>query len=76
MCVCVVRAGDLLFHRLYVCNVSSFIKFPIPMFQLFHSHSRGADCEERKRPVIVHRAMLGSVERMVAILTESFGGKW
>lgn len=39
-------------------------------------YSTGADCEERKRPVIVHRAMLGSVERMVAILTESFGGKW
>ena len=29
-----------------------------------------------QRPVIVHRAILGSVERMIAILTESFGGKW
>ena len=28
------------------------------------------------RPVMVHRAMLGSVERMIAILTEHFGGKW
>lgn len=28
------------------------------------------------RPVIIHRAILGSVERMIAILTESFGGKW
>lgn len=27
-------------------------------------------------PVIVHRAILGSIERMIAILTESFGGKW
>ena len=25
---------------------------------------------------MVHRAMLGSVERMFAILTEHFGGKW
>ncbi|XP_048483972.1 threonine--tRNA ligase 1, cytoplasmic isoform X4 [Plutella xylostella] len=31
---------------------------------------------EKKRPVIVHRAILGSVERMVAILTESYAGKW
>jgi threonyl-tRNA synthetase len=31
---------------------------------------------EKKRPVIIHRAILGSVERMVAILTESYGGKW
>eukprot|EP00949_MAST-11_sp_MAST-11-sp1_P001377 g1377.t1 len=29
-----------------------------------------------ERPVMVHRAMLGSVERMMAILTEHFGGKW
>ena len=40
------------------------------------SISSGADSEERKHPVIIHRAMLGSVERMIAILTESYGGKW
>ncbi|KAJ8273480.1 hypothetical protein GJAV_G00102070 [Gymnothorax javanicus] len=28
------------------------------------------------RPVMVHRAVLGSVERMIAILAENFGGKW
>ncbi|GLH06187.1 Threonyl-tRNA synthetase, cytoplasmic [Gryllus bimaculatus] len=31
---------------------------------------------EKKRPVIIHRAILGSVERMIAILTESYAGKW
>lgn len=30
----------------------------------------------KERPVIIHRAILGSVERMISILTESFGGKW
>jgi len=29
-----------------------------------------------KRPVIIHRAILGSVERMIAILTENCAGKW
>ena len=29
-----------------------------------------------KRPVIIHRAILGSVERMMAILTENCAGKW
>jgi len=29
-----------------------------------------------KRPVMIHRAILGSVERMVAILTEHYAGKW
>lgn len=32
--------------------------------------------QEAERPVIVHRAILGSVERMMAILCENFGGKW
>jgi len=31
---------------------------------------------EKKRPVMIHRAVLGSVERMIAILCESYGGKW
>lgn len=31
---------------------------------------------EKKRPVIIHRAILGSVERMIAVLCESYGGKW
>ncbi|XP_041843285.1 threonine--tRNA ligase 1, cytoplasmic isoform X2 [Melanotaenia boesemani] len=28
------------------------------------------------RPVMVHRAVLGSLERMIAILAENFGGRW
>lgn len=31
---------------------------------------------EKARPVMIHRAILGSVERMIAILTESYAGKW
>ncbi|KAE9414121.1 hypothetical protein Angca_002497, partial [Angiostrongylus cantonensis] len=30
----------------------------------------------KQRPVMIHRAILGSVERMTAILTENYGGKW
>ncbi|CAO1624499.1 unnamed protein product [Parajaminaea phylloscopi] len=29
-----------------------------------------------ERPVMVHRAVLGSLERFIAILTEHFAGKW
>jgi len=29
-----------------------------------------------ERPVVIHRAILGSVERFMAILTEHFAGKW
>ena len=31
---------------------------------------------EKEKPVMIHRAILGSVERMIAILTESYAGKW
>ncbi|KAM4833095.1 threonine--tRNA ligase 2, cytoplasmic isoform X1 [Urocitellus parryii] len=34
------------------------------------------DGDDKKRPVIIHRAVLGSVERMIAILAENYGGKW
>ncbi|KAI8983513.1 threonyl-tRNA synthetase [Pilobolus umbonatus] len=32
--------------------------------------------DESQTPVIVHRAILGSIERMMAILIEHTGGKW
>lgn len=32
--------------------------------------------DDKKNPVIIHRAILGSVERMIAILSENYGGKW
>lgn len=55
-----------------------------------HSHQAGKDAgvwgnlpnrvaevpEGFERPVMVHRAMLGSVERMFAVLTEHYQGKW
>lgn len=34
------------------------------------------DTKDTDRPVMIHRAILGSVERMTAILTEHFAGKW
>lgn len=35
-----------------------------------------ADSGDKKKPVMIHRAILGSVERCIAVLTESFAGKW
>ncbi|XP_069780409.1 threonine--tRNA ligase 1, cytoplasmic isoform X2 [Narcine bancroftii] len=47
-------------------------QLPIRFNLTYVSH----DGSEQNRPVIVHRAILGSVERMIAILTENYGGKW
>nr|CAI5828988.1 unnamed protein product [Callosobruchus analis] len=49
------------------------LDFQLPIrFNLSYVSETG----EKVRPVIIHRAVYGSVERMIAILTESFAGKW
>ncbi|XP_055682070.1 threonine--tRNA ligase 1, cytoplasmic isoform X2 [Lutzomyia longipalpis] len=49
------------------------LDFQLPIrFNLSYVSASG----ETKQPVIIHRAILGSVERMIAILTENYAGKW
>ncbi|KAJ1792287.1 threonyl-tRNA synthetase [Coemansia sp. RSA 1807] len=53
------------------------LDFQLP--ERFHLQFRTGTADEMsgfQRPVIIHRAVLGSVERMIAILTENFAGKW
>ncbi|MEE6457979.1 hypothetical protein FKM82_000132 [Ascaphus truei] len=51
------------------------LDFQLPIrFNLTYVSSHEGD--DKKRPVIIHRAILGSVERMIAILAENYGGKW
>lgn len=38
--------------------------------------AEGAEESQYKRPVMIHRAIYGSLERFIAILTEHFAGKW
>jgi threonyl-tRNA synthetase len=40
------------------------------------SSSSAAANQGYEKPIIIHRAMLGSVERMTAVLIEHYGGKW
>ena len=49
------------------------LDFQLPnRFDLTYQKPDGSEA----RPVMVHRAVLGSVERMIAILTEHYAGKW
>ena len=49
------------------------LDFQLPIrFNLNFVNEKG----ENERPVMIHRAILGSVERMIAILTENYAGKW
>lgn len=49
------------------------LDFQLPIRFDLGYHTDGPDM---KRPVIIHRAILGSIERQIAILAENYGGKW
>ncbi|XP_060709525.1 threonine--tRNA ligase 1, cytoplasmic-like [Hemiscyllium ocellatum] len=50
------------------------LDFQLPIqFNLAYVSKDGTN---ESRPVIIHRAVLGSLERMVAILAEDYAGKW
>ncbi|EFX79224.1 hypothetical protein DAPPUDRAFT_245240 [Daphnia pulex] len=49
------------------------LEFQLPIrFNLSFINEAG----EKEKPVIIHRAILGSVQHMIAILTEIYAGKW
>lgn len=50
------------------------LDFQLP--ERFNLRYRSADEAAMIRPVIIHRAILGSLERFIAIITEHFAGKW
>ncbi|PIA31973.1 hypothetical protein AQUCO_04700086v1 [Aquilegia coerulea] len=61
------------FKRKYQCATLQ-LDFQLP--QKFNLSYSAEDEAKRERPVMIHRAILGSVERMLAILLEHYKGKW
>lgn len=60
--------------RSYQCATIQ-LDFQLPeRFNLKYRGPEGGD--DLSRPVMIHRAILGSLERFIAIVTEHFGGKW
>ncbi|CAD5117678.1 DgyrCDS6428 [Dimorphilus gyrociliatus] len=50
------------------------LDFQLPIrFNLSYASGEG---QNETKPVMIHRAILGSVERMIAILCENYAGKW
>jgi threonyl-tRNA synthetase len=59
-------------HRKHQCATIQ-LDFQLPQrFGLVYTAADGT----KKTPVIIHRAVMGSIERMFAMLTEHFAGKW
>lgn len=63
-------------ERVHQCATIQ-LDFQLPIrFDLNYSTGSKEEGKQFARPVMVHRAMLGSVERMFAVLCEHWGGKW
>jgi len=62
--------------RIHQCATIQ-LDFQLPIrFDLQYQTGSKVKGETFARPVMVHRAMLGSVERMFAVLCEHYAGKW
>ena len=62
-------------ERVHQCATVQ-LDFQLPIRFNLEYKTAGAEGQEAfERPVMVHRAMLGSVERMAAVLSEHWGGE-
>ena len=69
-----IKVFDAL-ERVHQCaTVQLDFQLPIRFNLEYKTDKEGSDAFQK--PVMVHRAMLGSVERMTAVLAEHWGGKW
>jgi threonyl-tRNA synthetase len=63
-------------ERVHQCATIQ-LDFQLPIrFNLQYTTASMEEGKQFERPVMIHRAMLGSVERMFAVLCEHYGGKW
>jgi threonyl-tRNA synthetase len=70
-----IKISDAM-DRVHQCATVQ-LDFQLPIrFDLKYTTDSKEEGKQFARPVIVHRAMLGSVERMFAVLCEHWAGKW
>jgi len=66
-----IKVTDALNREHQTATIQLDFQLPIK-FNLKYMDKDG----EEKRPVMIHRAILGSMERQMSIITENYGGKW
>ncbi|MCX6780258.1 MAG: threonine--tRNA ligase [Candidatus Magasanikbacteria bacterium] len=64
-------AKDVLGREWQLSTIQLDMNLP-ERFELEYTANDGT----KQRPVVIHRAILGSIERFLGILIEHFGGKW
>lgn len=70
-----ITVFDALRRKFQCATIQLDFQLPI-RFKLSYATEESNSAAGSGTPVIVHRAILGSVERMFAILTEHYAGKW
>jgi threonyl-tRNA synthetase len=72
-----ITVSDALRRKHQCATIQLDFQLPERFGLEFHSaDTSGQEGGSFQRPVIIHRAILGSVERLMAILCEHYGGKW
>ncbi|KAF8504177.1 hypothetical protein BU17DRAFT_101430 [Hysterangium stoloniferum] len=72
-----IKIRDALRRSFQCATIQLDFQLPI-QFNLKYRSAEDHDAVDRppNRPVMIHRAILGSLERFIGIVTEHFGGKW
>jgi len=76
-----ITIQDALKRRYQCATIQLDFQLPIQFKLAYRSGEggtadKGEEVADRQRPVMIHRAIVGSLERFTAIMTEHFGGKW
>jgi threonyl-tRNA synthetase len=72
-----IRVTDALKRKHQCATIQLDFQLPIRFELLYKNATTDKNVgDTHERPVIIHRAILGSVERFIAVLTEHTGGKW
>lgn len=75
-----IRVTDALRRKHQCATIQLDFQLPIRFDLQYKTDKLGEGSDSSsgvfERPVIIHRAILGSLERFIAVLTEHTGGKW
>ena len=72
-----IKIRDALRRSFQCATIQLDFQLPVRFDLKYRSSEDAADpAKAELRPVIIHRAILGSLERFIAIITEHFAGKW
>ncbi|KAF8579070.1 tars protein [Ramaria rubella] len=74
-----IKIRDALRRSFQCATIQLDFQLPVKFNLKYRSaedHDAGAADRAPNRPVMIHRAILGSLERFIGIVTEHFAGKW